>query len=457
MTRTPKIQPPPLETIVPQRDTLMVEERTYTLITPLFGGGVEPQQADPITVVRASEVRGQLRFWWRATRGGRFGGDLAQMKLVEDLLWGAASNKTLSRPSMIQVEIKPLQRGQDAELFRMVEKIDDQGRTRVKAESQRIVPDYAAFPLQPPEGSTMATKMRSVRIDVSFQLRLTLPKQWDAEANRLLQKHNITLPPPMSEVAAALWAWETFGGVGARTRRGFGALCCISEGYDRPQKSDRETVHTWVQAKLDEHVLAGTWPTHVPHLSHTTQFKATTPKDHAQTAWEDLIERLKNFRQRRYSGRKGHPGRSKWPEPDTIRRITRQNSRNHAPTHPTHAFPRAAFGLPIVFTFKDRDKGHPTNRNADPRTTVLQGNPGKLMPYDRLASRLILRPLCCADKKSVGLATILAGPTEPPHGLLLKDAPLHPLVSSALTTATANFDPLNGQTDILYAFLQSLT
>ena len=35
----------------------------------------------------------------------------------------------------------------------------------------------------------------------------------------------ITYPTQWSaEIEAALWAWETFGGLGARTRRGFGAL-----------------------------------------------------------------------------------------------------------------------------------------------------------------------------------------------------------------------------------------
>src|SRR5262245_19615123 len=63
----------------------------YELMTPLFGGGVETQHADPVTIVRATEVRGQLRFWWRATRGGQFGEDLAKMKKAEDTLWGSTS------------------------------------------------------------------------------------------------------------------------------------------------------------------------------------------------------------------------------------------------------------------------------------------------------------------------------------------------------------------------------
>ena len=48
-----------------------VERREYRieLITPLFGGGVEAGENDPTMPIRGTSVRGQLQFWWRATRG----------------------------------------------------------------------------------------------------------------------------------------------------------------------------------------------------------------------------------------------------------------------------------------------------------------------------------------------------------------------------------------------------
>lgn len=39
------------------------------LVTPLFGGGVEAGVPDPVTPIRGCAIRGQLRFWWRVTRG----------------------------------------------------------------------------------------------------------------------------------------------------------------------------------------------------------------------------------------------------------------------------------------------------------------------------------------------------------------------------------------------------
>lgn len=45
---------------------------TVHLKTPLFGGGVRAGYLDPATPFRTSAIRGQLRFWWRATMGAQY-------------------------------------------------------------------------------------------------------------------------------------------------------------------------------------------------------------------------------------------------------------------------------------------------------------------------------------------------------------------------------------------------
>ena len=102
--RTPKIPPP--ESVEPRHDdNLVTETRRYKVITPLFGGGVTPGEADPITTVRATEVRGHLRFWWRATRGGQFNGNLAAMKAEEERIWGSAAAQGKAGPSRVSVVV----------------------------------------------------------------------------------------------------------------------------------------------------------------------------------------------------------------------------------------------------------------------------------------------------------------------------------------------------------------
>ncbi|MDI6631873.1 MAG: type III-B CRISPR module RAMP protein Cmr1 [Thermoanaerobacteraceae bacterium] len=416
---------------------LVTQIRSYELITPLFGGGVEPGVADPVTVIRGSEIRGQLRFWWRACRGGRFNGDLAAMKEAEDKLWGAASTERKPMPSQVEIVISIEQSGEGEHPFEVVAGSMDgrKGQPKPKLKANEIVaPAYAAFPLQPSEkemragGIGMQTK--TVRTKVRFTLKITYPEK------------------RREEVEAALWAWETFGGIGARTRRGFGALKLV--GVDgRPVTPPRAgEVQAKIREGLQKHVVSGTWPTGVPHLCLNLRMKVTGRHSDPKAAWEYLIKRLRDFRQSRYPGAsRRQPGRSRWPEPDEIRRLTGRRCPRHAKLLSTvEKFPRAAFGLPIVFHFKDEKVG-------DPYDTTLQGR-----DYERLASSLILRPLACANG-AVGLAMVLEGTgiMQLPGELILKDAPGDPTVQATLTLPEAKaISLLNGDPDVLQAFLKTL-
>src|SRR5437660_7116867 len=82
----------PPEAITPPSSGIIEQRRTYELITPLYGGGVTTTEADPVTVVRATEIRGLLRFWWRVMRGGQSEND-PSLKKREDAIWGKAYEK----------------------------------------------------------------------------------------------------------------------------------------------------------------------------------------------------------------------------------------------------------------------------------------------------------------------------------------------------------------------------
>src|SRR5439155_10751241 len=49
-----------------------IRDYSIRLITPLFGGGVEAGEPDASLPIRGTSIRGQLQFWWRATRGAGF-------------------------------------------------------------------------------------------------------------------------------------------------------------------------------------------------------------------------------------------------------------------------------------------------------------------------------------------------------------------------------------------------
>lgn len=420
MRTTPKAPPPVSARPDPE---IITQTRQYELITPLFGGGVEPATADPVTIIRGASVRGQLRFWWRACRGGQFNGDLGAMKEAEDVLWGAASTENRPRPSQVQIHVEILQPGKP-----FVVKTA-KGEINVGHPSSPY--GYVAFPLIDKPGHT-------VREGVKFALKISYPRALPKEFKEL----QLDVP---AEVEAALWAWETFGGVGARTRRGFGALCCRAIDGVEVKLPRADNVKAAIEAGLKRHVAVGEWPKDVPHLQ--TQWTVTSAHANSLEAWKTLIASLKAFRQSRNPGvEPKQPGRSRWPEPDAIRRLTKRAAPAHKqPLSTIDKFPRGCFGLPIIFHFKDAEQG-------DPEDTTLQG-----AQYDRLASPLILRPILCAGNQAVGLALVLEAPRVPPGGLILKDAPGDPKVVSELESKEAKqIQPLKGQTDILRAFLDTL-
>ncbi len=462
--------PPDLK---PHPDAPHIHIRSYRVITPLFGGGVETQQADPLTTVRSSAVRGHLRFWWRATRAGRYGPDeagLKQMKKAEDRLWGSTENQ-----SLVQVEVQQTSPGIEIRSYR------DGVRTRYLGDPTSPL-SYAAFPLRRTDDRPMPG---GLRFGVSFDLAIMLPGD----------------PELKADVLAALWAWETFGGIGARTRRGFGALHChrvqgaAEVGPWQPSVHHADDVTRWLNAALLHYVLPGQAPQGVPMLSPTGKLKvgdnaavhtfadgdpqrripAFEPKllklfaDSGKrdgvsddlvmplVVWYYAIDRLKEFRQRRrQSTSRPDPqsrfGRSYWPEPDEIRRRTTGFcGRHNKQLSVTRKFPRAVFGLPMVFQFKD-GLGQRDSEGIDPPNTTLQG-----AKHDRMASRLIVRPLACANERWASVAVVLEGPDLPPDGLKLEgDQTIVPLVTDSLTNAEANFPPLRGKTDVLQAFLDTL-
>ncbi len=436
MRTQPKIAAPTVT--VKQTGDAITQVREYQLITPLYGGGVTPGEVDPVTIIRGSSIRGHLRFWWRACRGGQFQ-DLADMKKAEDAIWGKAYKKgdaPLSQEQTIQITVEILKQGSLVKPFR----IEEDRRGRNKTQPHSGVPPYAAFPLLPDQDELKKplsqVRVQNVLEGSSFRLTITFPKDKKDDKGKSVGIE--------ADIAAALWAWETFGGLGARTRRGFGAIRIVK--VDDSVYTNLPTignVKVWLEGQIGIHVKPGTPPAGIPYLSKGIQLVTTSPTRETKETWRYLIKKLSEFRQVPY----GRDGRSFWPEPEAIRELTRRRDTKYRPRLQPRTFPRAVFGLPIIFHFKDRD---------DPGDTTLQGAEPR---HDRFASPLILRPLLCKDGQTVGLALVLEGPRTLPKGLVLieNDSKKTHSVTASLTGAEAKTLPmLNGEPDVLKAFLKDL-
>jgi CRISPR-associated protein Cmr1 len=127
------------------------------------------------------------------------------------------------------------------------------------------------------------------------------------------------------------------------------------------------------------------------------------------------------FRQGQNVGRNpgkapNRPERSRWPEPETIRSAASRRDPKHfrMPGIPNDAFPRAEFGLPIVFHFKDYNDPEPTELYP-----VVAGQ-----ERTRLASSLILRPMVCRNGEVQQM--ILCLRASSPDEVVLKKASGNP-------------------------------
>lgn len=339
-----KIPPCPSRPQAPQEAD--VETKTYEIevITPMFGGGAEAGTPDENFPIRGTAIRGQLEFWWRATCGAKYPDkDALFERHVE--VWG-----TTDRASPVIVEVHV-----DSPVFIM-----PMGGSLASLK-------YILFPFQ------ASAKYLS---KASFTLRVRYRKGL------------------RSDVEMAVWAWVNFGGLGARTRRGCGSLLCKELAPENVG-----AIKTWFEKWTASHLPEKReWPVLPGNILVQTQ-TAYPPRD----AWEKIISCYQSFRQgpglaRNPGSRPNRPGRSRWPEPEVIRKMTGSRAPQHSqlPYMPQDAFPRAEFGLPIVFHFKDR--GDP------PDTTLTPPND------ERMASPLIIKPLALVNGKAVPLIVRLMTP-----------------------------------------------
>jgi CRISPR-associated protein Cmr1 len=372
------------------------EARTYhiELITPLFGGGVAAGENDPTMPIRGTAIRGQLQFWWRATRGGLFG-TLGEMCQRHEELFGSSEF-----PSPLEVIVSEVEGIASADSVRDFQ--------RFGAEA------YALFP-------AIDKRSKLLKEGLRFKLELRWPNadrltaMREAQNNRLVAAGSRPLPATIGDLApdiiAAMWGWVNFGGLGARTRRGCGALLCkdfapASAGQVRDWFGQHSVAHL-------EPVASGRrdW-SRLPRAIYTR----TEPRA-ALYCWNFLLSIWKEFRQgpdTRDPGHGGRPGRSYYPEPETIREMLGRRSPRHPRLDniPADAFPRAELGLPIVFQFQG---------NEVPKTTLHPIVDGERK--ERMASPLILKPLALANGQAVPIIVPLVTPGVSEVELMQGDQP----------------------------------
>jgi len=382
----PKSDDVPACPSIPVVRSTVREARDYSveLVTPLFGGGVEPRVNDLRFPIRPTAIRGQLEFWWRATVGAQYD-SVKKLREEQSKVWGDTT-----RASRVDVLVDNVQAGEPTPCARIEwnpRARQGQGAWRINWQApfngQGSSLPYALFPFQgetppPNQNATIDVPPATCIQQASFRLVIQCPKDlWP-------------------QVELAVDAWVNFGGLGGRTRRGCGAVSCR-----KLAPKDRNDLIRLCEPFVLNAAAPRDWPTLAAAILVGGE------QSNAIAAWNHVIERFRQFRQGegvgRNPGQGNRPGRSRWPEPESIRRVTRQRNSQHQRTAsiPDTAFPRAELGLPIVFHFKDQ---------GEPPDTVLYPAAGPEGKRERMASPLILKPLALQNGKYVPLIVRLKTP-----------------------------------------------
>ncbi len=190
-----------------QRQTFTVE-----LVTPCFLGGATGQ-AD----WRGASIRGQLRWWFRAVAGAHFVQDLKRVQAAEEEIFGSTNRCSALRvlpgrgPEAERPDGKGVPFGESLTAEQIAE-CWGEGRStstlnRLRLRNRFSDPlHYLAY--GPVTKGKLERPFLPSTVSVGFQL------QWVR-----------SISPGNAELfKSALWAWLYLGGLGARSRKGFGSL-----------------------------------------------------------------------------------------------------------------------------------------------------------------------------------------------------------------------------------------
>lgn len=344
--RTPNLAPPEE---IPEGTNI-----TYLLhcelVTPMYGGGVKAATIDKQMPIRASSIRGQLRFWWRLLAQNKWKlGDNKTVRNAELALWGGMADGDNGTASQVTVKVQQ----PSTQAIRLID-------------WKSINLPYVMFPASNETDSSITHDLLNHE-GVSFNLEFSFIPQITAEQKQ-------------QALETIRW-WVNFGGFGARTRRGLGAFG-VNECAHNPDLIKPLTPKEVAEAGCDLRI-------------------SSAGKINALEQLQKTIEKYQKFRQGAGVGRNpgqkpNRPGRSRWPEPDAIRRITRTHAALHKPEHVAgNVFPRAVFGMPILFHIRGEIEGNnqisPINAERYPSPLITRPyNTGKLQEGKILWAQAVL-------------------------------------------------------------------
>ncbi|WP_045118687.1 type III-B CRISPR module RAMP protein Cmr1 [Haliangium ochraceum] len=183
----------------------------YELVTPAFIGGADNQTGFP--ELRVPSIKGALRFWWRALRW-RQGISVAQLREQEARLFGSADSTIgRSRVSLALTGMTPSSGAKVSKRGAKVSELFDAAGARTTQQRRQPAPGltYLGYGLVTAKDGKL--ERGCLRPPLAFQLSLMFDPRERQDAKALTE-----------QLAQAMQALGLLGGLGARSRRGFGSV-----------------------------------------------------------------------------------------------------------------------------------------------------------------------------------------------------------------------------------------
>lgn len=193
-------------------------ECTLGLVSPAFLAGAAQRKED--CELRGATLRGLLRWWWRALHAGIL--PVQQMRALEGRIWG-----TTEAGSAVQLEIEPAGQPQ------LVQWSKPSGNEQMPGRF------YLAYGM---EGNPKANRPPRHYVKPGMKWRLRIIARGVG---------NLTAEQVRGHAVAALWTLCRMGGVGAKSRRGFGSISIESASLKLPENWKQALGMIGVDARPD--------------------------------------------------------------------------------------------------------------------------------------------------------------------------------------------------------------
>jgi len=328
-------------------------EADFRVVTPLFMGGADPK----IPELRVPGIKGTLRFWWRAQAYSSPKGGLKAIKELEGQIFGS----TKHGQSRVVMEITQKKQEPNSDIF-------FRGRNGLM---------YLGY--GPIEKGNLDRKYLKPPIDATLNIRIITKDEDD----RALGDSEIA-----EKISRALIAMGLFGGLGSRSRRGFGSFNILDLRRDGKsilkRSSSVEDLKEQIRTFLNEIKCFNDLPEYTAFSSETAIY---VYRDEFIDPLE-LLDRIGRMMLEYRVGVRGHPSKFK---PDT--ELAKKALYQQVDRHPDRIF----FGLPHNYHFPKLQQ----------TLDVIPVSPNKDRSHDRRASPLFIHIHGLRNGKYAAVATLI--------------------------------------------------